>query len=181
MEGSACFSACRRYRYSLWRRWGPGPAVMVVGLNPSTADAIHNDPTIRRCLGFARAWGYGALCMTNLFAYRALDPARLKRVKDPIGAENDHSLQQLARGAALILAAWGNHGGLHGRDLVVRGLLPELHILGLTRMGQPRHPLYLPRGLQPQLWPQPLRPVSTSTGLSGARRVPSARGAPRQA
>ena len=160
MEGGACFSHCRRYRYSLWRRWGPGPAVMVVGLNPSTADALHDDPTIRRCLGFARAWGYGALCMTNLFAYRAVAPACLSRVKDPIGANNDQKLQALAQSAGLILAAWGNGGSLEGRDLVVRSLLPPLHILGLTRRGQPCHPLYLPRGLQPQLWLNPWPPAA---------------------
>ena len=75
MERGADISPCGRYRYSLWRKWGPGATCMFVGLNPSTADETADDPTIRRCMAFARDWGYGALCMANLFAYRATDPA----------------------------------------------------------------------------------------------------------
>lgn len=103
LERSAHFSPCRIYRYGLWRRWGQGHTLMVVGLNPSTADDTQDNPTIRRCIGFARAWGFGALCMANLFAYRAVSPDRLRQAADPIGPENDRSLQELADGARLVL------------------------------------------------------------------------------
>jgi len=152
LERSARFSPCRTYRYGLWRRWGVGHTLMVVGLNPSTADETQDDPTIRRCIGFARAWGFGALRMANLFAYRAVSPERLRQAADPIGPENDRSLQELADGAGLVLAAWGVHGTLGGRDAEVLRLLPELQILRLTRDGHPGHPLYLPAGLKPQPW-----------------------------
>lgn len=152
VERSASFSPCRRYRYDLWRRWGPEPTLMVVGLNPSTADESHDDATIRRCVGFARAWGFGALCMTNLFAFRAVTPQGLRRAADPIGAENDRTLQQRAQGAALVLAAWGAHGAYLDRSRAVRQLLPDLHLLRFTRTGEPAHPLYLPADLTPQPW-----------------------------
>ena len=155
LERSARFSPCRTYRYGLWRRWGPGHTLMVVGLNPSTADETQDDPTIRRCIGFARAWGFGALRMANLFAYRAISPERLRQAADPIGPENDRSLQELADGAGLVLAAWGSHGTFLGRNRAVRRLLPDLHILRLTRTGEPAHPLYLPADLTPQPWSPP--------------------------
>lgn len=155
MERSATFSACRTYRYALWRRWGRGDYVMFIGLNPSTADEINDDPTIRRCIGFARAWGYGALCMANLFAFRATQPADMKRAADPVGAENDHVLRQLADQAGVVVAAWGAHGTYKGRDQSVRLLVPDLHYLRLTKDGHPGHPLYLPADLKPQRWSAP--------------------------
>lgn len=155
MERSATFSACRTYRYALWRRWGRGDYVMFIGLNPSTADETNDDPTIRRCIGFARAWGYGALCMANLFAFRATQPADMKRAADPVGAENDHVLRQLADQAGVVVAAWGAHGTYKGRDQSVRLLVPDLHYLRLTKDGHPGHPLYLPADLKPQRWSDP--------------------------
>ena len=154
MERSATLSACRTYRYALWRRWGRGDYAMFIGLNPSTADETNDDPTIRRCIGFARAWGYGALCMANLFAFRATQPADMKKATDPVGWENDHTLQTLARGAGVVVAAWGAHGTHKGRDQSVRLLVPDLHYLRLTKDGHPGHPLYLPADLKPQRWVQ---------------------------
>lgn len=152
MQRSADLSACRIYRYALWRRWGPGAYAMFIGLNPSTADEMNDDPTIRRCIGFARAWGYDALCMANLFAYRATDPADMKKAVDPIGGANDHVLTTLARGAGIVVAAWGAHGTYKRRDQSVRLLVNDLHYLRLTKDGHPGHPLYLPGTLTPKRW-----------------------------
>lgn len=146
------FSPCRKYRYTLWREWDLlNPAyLMVVGLNPSTADERNDDPTIRRCIGFAKSWGFGALCMTNLFAWRDTDPERMKAESEPVGVENDARLQACATGAGLILAAWGKHGSHMGRGRVVRELLPSLHCLKRNKDGSPMHPLYVAANTQPQ-------------------------------
>ena len=150
------FSKDLRYRYTLWREFDPllsidSGYVMFIGLNPSTATDEVNDPTIRRCVGFAKAWGYGALCMTNLFAYRATNPRVMQAQTDPIGAENDHWLRQCAKEAAVIVAAWGSKGAHRGRGLSVACLLLEypLMCLGLTKEHFPRHPLYAKSNLVP--------------------------------
>lgn len=150
MVCSATLSPCRRYRYDLWRRWSSGPYAMFIGLNPSTADEQQNDPTIRRCIGFAKAWGYGALCMTNLFAFRATDPRDMKAAEFPIGGhENDLALRSLAESAGVVIAAWGVHGTHLDRAADVVKLIPNLQCLGLTKDGHPRHPLYLNADCQP--------------------------------
>jgi hypothetical protein len=144
------FSPCRAYRYQLWREWIGGEGyVMFIGLNPSTADETQDDPTIRRCIGFAKAWGYAGLVMTNLFAYRSTDPMIMKAAADPVGPENDAHLLALAEGADVIVAAWGVNGTHRGRDAVMRKMLPALHCLTLTADGHPGHPLYLPKTLTP--------------------------------
>ena len=148
----AHISACGRYRYSLWRQWAPGPQVMFVGLNPSTADATLDDPTIRRCIGFARAWGYGGLMMTNLFAWRATAPRTMMAASEPVGPDNDRVLQAAYAKATLTVAAWGAHGTHGGRNNAVRALMPHMHYLRLTKEGHPGHPLYLPSGLLPMEW-----------------------------
>lgn len=145
METSATFSTCGMYRYALRRRWSPGPSIMFVMLNPSTADAHQDDPTIRRCIGFAQLWGYGCLVGGNLFAFRATFPQKLKRCAEPIGPENDHWLTALASEADTLVAAWGNHGRLLGRSLEVSAMLPDLMCLGLTQRGEPKRPLYAPK------------------------------------
>ena len=121
-------------------------------LNPSTANATRNDPTIRRCIGFARAWGYERLVVTNLFGLRATLPAALRSAVDPIGPENDRHLRRAAVQADRIVCAWGVHGALGNRGAEVLTLLKgfRLEHLGLTRGGHPRHPLYLPAACQPQ-------------------------------
>ena len=144
MNTNAQFSSCRRYRYTLWRVWDEGkPHVAFIGLNPSTADASQDDPTIRRCMGFARDWGYGGLLMLNLFAFRATDPAELLKARDPIGPDNDHFINTLAPTAARVVAAWGNHGQHLNRAAAVRGSVPELYALKINQSGEPGHPLYL--------------------------------------
>jgi hypothetical protein len=137
----------RVYRYRLWRTWGDGPLLGWIMLNPSQADRHLDDPTLRRCVGFAQQWGYGGLEVVNLFAYRASQPGVLRQVVDPIGPQNDRYLRGLPDRVDAIVCAWGNGGALGGRDRLVRRLLGEypLHCLGQTKSGQPRHPLYCPR------------------------------------
>jgi hypothetical protein len=153
----ALFDASGRYRYRLRRQWRqpPGRPVLFVLLNPSTADAVRDDATIRRCLGFARAWGYGALEAVNLFALRTTDPALLRRAGDPVGPENDAHIAAAVAAADLVVAGWGAHGAYRARDQEVIALIlrqQALWHLGLTRDGRPRHPLYLPRDMRPQPW-----------------------------
>ena len=157
MVRSARMSQCRRYRYDFWRQWGdliPGTNgyAMFVGLNPSTADETTDDPTIRRCIGFAKAWGFQGLCMTNLFAFRATAPADMMAADDPVGPDNDFVLHDIAKKAGVIVAAWGVHGVFERRDHAVRSMLPQLHYIRLTKSGHPGHPLYLPMSLKPQQW-----------------------------
>lgn len=147
LKSTAVFSPCRLYRYTLWRRWDASlPYCQFIGLNPSTADETNDDPTIRRCVAFAKAWGSGALCMTNLFAWRDTDPEKMKRVADPIGADNDEWLFRIARDAGLRVAAWGNHGTHLNRGKRVALTLADagfaLSCFRLTKARQPEHPLY---------------------------------------
>ena len=153
MYRDANFSRCRHYRYALWRRWGEGDDfALLVGLNPSTADHRQDDPTIRRCIGFARDWGYSGLCVANLFAWRATYPEDLFNSDDPVGPKNDAWLRKLARQASLVVAAWGNHGRHQQRSRQVVPMLGPLHYLRLNHSGEPAHPLYLPRTLTPLPW-----------------------------
>lgn len=134
------------YRYTLSRMWdATRPQVAFVMLNPSTADAHQDDPTIRRCVGFAKQWGFGRLAVVNLFAYRATRPADLLIADDPVGEDNDAHLLNACRASETIVCAWGNHGAHRGRDAAVCALLEDfpLMCLGLTQRGQPRHPLYV--------------------------------------
>jgi hypothetical protein len=139
------------YRYTLWRVWNTAlPRVAFILLNPSTADAKLDDPTVRRCVGFARAWGFGSLELVNLFAYRATHPRELKTAPDPVGPANDDTILQAVSSAQLIVVGWGTHGGLYGRDRAVLRLLPDsICSLGATRDGFPRHPLYLKQATAP--------------------------------
>ena len=152
---SAAFSDCRRYRYRLERVWDPDrPRALFVMLNPSTADSDADDNTIRRCVRFAQSWGYGRLLVGNLFAYRSSEPMDLKRVRDPVGPENDAALLSLATEADLVVAAWGRYGVLLGRDRAVQRMMPVAwHALSVTRDGHPKHPLYLPRNVAPVPYP----------------------------
>jgi len=143
---AATLSSCRQYRYSLTRSWDSAlPTILFVGLNPSTADSTQDDPTVRRCIGFARDWGYGTMMLANLFALRSTDPAHLWTASDPIGPDNDEWIRHLADSTAMVVAAWGAHGGFRDRDRHVLAMLPSVHCLGRTQAGQPRHPLYLSR------------------------------------
>ena len=150
MKKSAVLSSCRKYRYELWRTWDDSkPYAMFIGLNPSTADETEDDPTIRRCINFANSWGYGGLCMVNLFAYRATQPEDMKRASHPIGNKNDETLTLLAKNAGVIVGAWGNDGVFLNRSEDVRALIPELSVLKVNKSGEPAHPLYLKSTLIP--------------------------------
>lgn len=139
----ATFDATGTYRYSLVRSWESSlPRICFVMLNPSTADAERDDPTIRRCMGFARAWGYGSLEVVNLYAFRATHPTVLFRATDPIGPENDVYIRETAGQAVQVVVAWGNHGARYQRASDVLPLLRSPHCLGRTAIGQPCHPLY---------------------------------------
>lgn len=141
------------YRYNLVRLWDwTKPAICFCMLNPSTADSDSDDPTIRRCLGFARAWGYGRLEVVNLFAYRATRPIQLLEVPDPIGPENDYFIVQAVHHASRVIVAWGALGHYKQRNKTVIPLLGEVYCLGTTGSGQPSHPLYQPKEVQPILF-----------------------------
>ena len=149
---SALFSDCGRYRYRLTRTLsGSEGTLLILGLNPSTADASINDPTIRRCIGFGESWGHSKLVVANLFAWRATHPKDLKAAPAPIGPECDRVLKEEAARAARILVAWGVHGSFLHRDRAVLKLLEgqTLECLGKTKGGQPRHPLYIRADQQP--------------------------------
>jgi hypothetical protein len=146
------FDSSGTYRYSLWRAWETAaPTIGFVMLNPHRADDVVDDPTIRRCIGFAQSWGYGSLEVVNLFAYRTGNPLELRQVLDPIGAENDRYLISLSDRVERIMLAWGNFGSLGDRHLAVMPLLTSqtLYCLGMTKTAQPKHPLYLNRNIVP--------------------------------
>jgi hypothetical protein len=152
LKNTAKLSKCRKYRYALWRTWDDSkPHVMFVGLNPSTADEKSDDPTLTRCINFAKSWGYGGVCIANIFAFRATEPSDMKATKDPVGTGNDRWLIKLAKEAGLVVAAWGNDGAYLGRSEQVIELMPNLHCLKLNKSGEPAHPLYQPAKLQPVL------------------------------
>ena len=122
---------------------------MLIGLNPSTADASRNDPTIRRCMGFARDWGFGGVWVLNLFAFRATYPDDLKAAADPVGPRNDEWIRRVAGKVDRVVAVWGNDGGFMERSTRVRGMLGDrLEVIRLNAGGEPAHPLYLPKGLE---------------------------------
>jgi hypothetical protein len=127
---------------------------MFIMLNPSTADATNPDPTMTRCMNFAKLWGFGGLAIGNLFALRSPSPKDLARATDPVGPLNNASLLRLVGESTLVVAAWGNHGVYIERDAAVRALLDgvPLHYLRLTKAGQPEHPLYMPAGVAPTRW-----------------------------
>jgi hypothetical protein len=145
VRGSATFDPTRRYRYRLTRRWARGPRVAFVMLDPNTADATKDDPTIRRCVGFARRWGFGSLVVVNLFGLCARHPRELARATDPVGPQNDRHVRRAVRSADLVVCAWGALPLARARARELDGAFggPRLRCLGLTKMGAPRHPLYL--------------------------------------
>lgn len=168
------FSPNRVYRYTLWREW-PAPTpelyhtedphleyypgrhdqyVMFIGLNPSTADETKDDPTIRKCVGFAKRWGYGALCMTNLFAFRATDPkVMMEQRYNALGPDSNRWLLECSRDAGRLVAAWGANGKFLNRDKDVVQMLDFLECLRKTKAGHPEHPLYVPYTAQPIPFP----------------------------
>ncbi len=150
VKKDAVLSKCRKYRFALWRIWDESkPQVMFIGLNPSTADEIDDDPTLIRCINYAKAWGFGGICMTNLFAYRATEPQDMLTAHAPVGSENDQWLINLSKKAGLVVAAWGNTGTYLNRSSHIKQLIPNLNYLKLNQSGEPAHPLYLKSSLKP--------------------------------
>jgi hypothetical protein len=162
-EAGATFSPCRRWRYLLWRRWDAAkPVANFLMLNPSTADEVKLDPTCARARDYAERWGYGALIVTNIFAFRNTDPNRMKAAQDPVGPGNDAAIVKAAKESGIVVCAWGNHGSFLERSCEVRALLSKSkikpHALRLNANGEPAHPLYLPGRLQPIFWAAPSAP-----------------------
>ena len=153
----AVYSECERFRYTLTRTWDAGGGkVAFVMLNPSTATERQNDPTVERCERRARALGFGSFRVCNIFAWRETDPAKMRKAEDPVGPGNDDAIREACAWADRIVCAWGTHGAHLDRGPEVERLMRatgrELHHLGLTKDGHPKHPLYIAYREQPQPW-----------------------------
>lgn len=154
MNSSAILSPCGKYRFLLRRSWNPAlGGVNFVMLNPSTADAREDDPTIRKCIAFAALWGFGSLVVTNLVPFRATDPKEMKRhwIPYPTTIRNEVVVSNTAKAAALVVVAWGKDGG----KVLPVGLAKldrVFHCLGRCKDGSPKHPLYLAATTKPQEW-----------------------------
>lgn len=158
------FSDCEKYRYLLQIVWDESLSrAQFIGLNPSTATEMEDDPTIRRIKGFARDWGMGGVMMTNLFAWRDKSPSAMKAQTNPIGEEgkfftmagfefsnaNDLELYTTRIRCAIAVAVWGTHGSYLYRAAKVKQFITNLSCLRMTSKGFPEHPLYLPKELKP--------------------------------
>ncbi len=153
----AVYSPCERYRYSLQRIWAPAEGrVAFVMLNPSTATELSNDPTVERCERRARALGYGAFWVANIFAWRDTDPKALRAAADPVGPQNDAAIVEACAWADRVICAWGTHGAFLDRGAHVARLIRGTGVapwhLGLSKAGHPKHPLYLPYTQTPEPW-----------------------------
>ena len=176
-EQSAVLSPCGRYRYLLERCWDlNGTTATWVMLNPSTADADVDDPTIRRVVGFSKAWGFGRARVVNVYGLRATDPAELVRARkaglDPVGPRNDEYVAEAIEDATIVVA-WGGHTIRRRRPDLERLLSWRgLHCLGVTQDGSPKHPLYVPAKTTARLWTfqHGLIPEVGSDGLLKDRR-----------
>lgn len=163
-ESSALFGGPNDcYRYWLTRTWEPTPPgrlVLWVMMNPSTADADVDDPTVAKCCRLSRRWGFGAMTVVNCFAYRATDQAMLAAAADPVGPDNDKRIQGRANHADQIIMAFGtpkerklrSRGFEVARMLVAAGKGPKMHALRVSAAGAPWHPLYLPEDIVPERW-----------------------------
>lgn len=166
LHSGADLSECGNYRYRLWRCWDNDlPSCCFVMLNPSTADASEDDPTIRRCVGFAKREGCGMLVVVNLFARRTPYPKTLFKWRDEHGLDvvgnpaNDVFIENEVKAAKVVIAAWGAKTKLRGRDKRVEALIRrasrDIHCLGTTAGGSPRHPVRLAKAAPLQLWSSP--------------------------
>jgi len=157
-KGYAVISACEKYRYLLGRQVSDNDRVcLFIMLNPSTADAENNDPTVTRCINYAKSWGYGRMVVANIFAYRATNPKELKKVDDPIGPSNglylEAILKEVKETNGIVVCAWGVNGNMMGRGQRVLEFLYKsnvtAHCLKMAQSGLPSHPLYLKKSLKP--------------------------------
>lgn len=145
----ADFSEDRKYRYKLWRTWDESkPKVMFIGLNPSTANETDPDPTVTRCINFAKSWGFGGMFMMNLFAYVSTDPKKLVTSGEDIYV-NRHKLIETALESDLTVFCWGCFKQAAERAKDIIELFPRGHCIRRTKSGNPEHPLYLPGNLKP--------------------------------
>ena len=163
-DRGAIFSPDRLLRYWLWRVWDENKRPMVfIGLNPSTADEVVNDPTVERMERRARSYGYGGLIVVNIFAFRATEPEDLKDSAeagiDVIGRDNDMAIVSAMIKAGIIVCGWGTHGGYMDRGRIIKNLLSDsreingiVTHLGLTKNGHPKHPLYISYRTKPTAW-----------------------------
>lgn len=164
IERHAVISNCGQYRYTLYRQWDDGRHVTFLMFNPSTADANVDDHTIRKCMGFAKRWGYARLSVVNLFALRSSDPRAVRRSTDPIGPLNDYWIDKVFAETREVICAWGCEQHAKG-DIVARRVVKmirmasahylHLECLGTTKTGVPRHPLMLPYETSRSPWPEP--------------------------
>lgn len=145
MRRDAVISSCGLYRYRLSRDWDEGKRIVFIGLNPSTADAEVDDPTIRRLIGFSRDWGYTGFGILNLFAYRAMDPRKLRECVDPVGPDNHQFIAAACDSKLLTVAMWGKGGEYRNEGRFVGRLFSNLMCFGKNKDGSPKHPLYLPK------------------------------------
>ena len=151
-ETGAEISDCGKYRYLLWRTWAPAilPPLGVIMLNPSTANATENDPTIRRVIKRAAASHYGGIIVGNLYGWRSVSPRRMyEDSHNPVGRDNDSYLLMIGKLCPTVLCAWGTKAE-RGRGTLIKEMLkalqpapPRLVHLGLTKDGHPKHPLYI--------------------------------------
>ncbi len=153
----AIYSDCERYRYELTRIWDlSGKRAHFIMLNPSTATEVQNDPTVERCERRARALGFGAFRVTNIFAWRDTDPRAMRAAGDPVGPDNDAAILAGCDWADQVVCAWGTHGEHLNRGPQVERMLRAaghaLTHLGLSKLGHPKHPLYIGYAVQPQPW-----------------------------
>lgn len=152
-DGWAHFSTDEKYRYLLGRRISDSPnRLLLIMLNPATADESKNDATITRCINFAERWKFGILEVVNLFAFRTSHVAELRRAHEPIGANNDEWISKALAAADRVVLAWGNHGAYKGRSRQVKRMalnVAQPYHLGLNKTGEPKHPLYLPASTVP--------------------------------
>jgi hypothetical protein len=152
MIKTATISYCGFYRYDLTRRWEEGGTTCAfIGLNPSTADADIDDPTVRRCIGFAKNWGHSQLVMINAYAYRATNPENMKEAENPVGPMNNEYLMLWSEKCEIVVAAWGTNI-TRMRQQYLKDIIKDMFILRLTKNGFPSHPLYLPKNLSPIKW-----------------------------
>ena len=165
IERTAWISPCERYRHALGRHWDRAlGCVVFIGLNPSTADAMRDDPTIRRCINFAYDWGYGGIEMCNLFDWRSTDPKKIPRASFTVSNKNDWVIYRKVRRAKMVIACWGR---VPWADLRICDLFSRVYrrcedtgdpgcerwkCLGHTKDDYPKHPLYLRKDTKPTLF-----------------------------
>lgn len=175
---TAIISPCGLFRYRLERRLGgDGVTVAFIMVNPSTADGTQDDPTIRKCIGFAKKLGGGTLIVGNKFAYRATDVHELRGVRDPIGPHNEIHLREIIFEADVVIAAWGSLNKLpetlRSRWKDVARLADErsqtLSMLGTNADGHPKHPLMVGYDAEIAPWPVPWFPNRDGAALRERR------------